>query len=1142
MSRSPIVSLFLLVYLFTATVALAQPGQPRLTTGDTPVAAELQAEIERLQQAPKEDTDAVLALKLTRKALDFLKKAKADAERTASYRRDIDTAAEEEKRLQRALQQLPSLSQAQSEASRTWDQADLDKLVSEASRRRARLASAQSLVSDLQNELERFQSRPTQRGAELTAAKQRLGILRDERDKLRPGSLADTVPRARSTVIRAESAALKARLEMLRLEEVSESTRRKQAKLRSREAQRRLSIERTLLGALDDLIDEWRYQVANQAKESTARTETDLAGEHPLLRSAATENARLGQQLSDLANQIDLLNDRSDLEKRRLTTLDTTYRRVSLQLRITGQDAAVGRYLFTAHEKLNHFLNLKRYESKHATHRQDLGDARLSQLELDDTALSLRDPDQMVADTIAAFPNRQDWDTLQQSERGRIAQVLQQLFERRRELIKKLTEQNSNLIEALNELIQAEQQVLDKSRKLKVLIDQNLWFLPSNAAISPPWFAGLVPAVTWLVDCQAWSGAALTLLHAWLGQAWWSSGLTLLAAAGLWAGRSRLKQHLADITVNVGNFTRDRFALTNRALLVTAALSAAVPLLTLSVAIALTAGKHPKPDDFGLILGRALLLATSYLFVLLFLKNMLCDHGLAQVHFGWRNRVLQVVRRNLSWYIPAAFFAFLVTGLTRLHWVASGVGVNNDHLGRAFFVLLILAVLVFFWRVLHPRRYQADDSVTDDRRHKLKWLLLGVITVVNTVLAVAALAGYYYTALLLFKVFFDSVLVVIGVYLLYALALRWFMLAQRRLDYQRRREQAAKEAKERAKKAAAEHAGEALPNLEKERGVDLKEVSTQVQRFLGLLLTLGIVFGLGWTWQTIAPVLGSFDNLMLWQHQSGEGVGAELVGVTLQDLLVALAVVAFTIAAARNLPGMLEVAYLERVGMKSGNRYAFNQILRYGIYTAGIVWTLRMVGVRWGDIQWLVAAMGVGLGFGLKEIFSNFISGLIILFERPIRVGDTITVGDITGQVARIRIRASTITDWDNRELVIPNQKLITDSIINWTLSDPVTRVTFRLGVAYGSDPEQVQHIILEAVHATPLVLDEPMPSVFFVGFGDNALEFEVRAFVSDRFNRTPLRHELHMALNKALRENGIAIPFPQRDVHLVRDAPSDSV
>lgn len=135
-------------------------------------------------------------------------------------------------------------------------------------------------------------------------------------------------------------------------------------------------------------------------------------------------------------------------------------------------------------------------------------------------------------------------------------------------------------------------------------------------------------------------------------------------------------------------------------------------------------------------------------------------------------------------------------------------------------------------------------------------------------------------------------------------------------------------------------------------------------------------------------------------------------------------------------------------------------------------------------LQWLAAALSVGLGFGLQEIFGNFVSGLIILFERPVRIGDTVTIGTFSGTVSKIRIRATTITDFDRKEVIIPNKAFVTERLINWSLSDTVTRVVIRLGVAYGSDLDKVKEVLLKAAHDHPKVMQEPAPAVFFTTFG----------------------------------------------------------
>jgi len=192
-----------------------------------------------------------------------------------------------------------------------------------------------------------------------------------------------------------------------------------------------------------------------------------------------------------------------------------------------------------------------------------------------------------------------------------------------------------------------------------------------------------------------------------------------------------------------------------------------------------------------------------------------------------------------------------------------------------------------------------------------------------------------------------------------------------------------------------------------------------------------------------------------------------------------------------------------------------------------------VLGLQWDHVQWLVAAMTVGLAFGLQEIFANFVSGLIILVERPIRVGDVVTVGTVSGTVSRIRIRATTIVDWDRKELIVPNKTFITDKLVNWTLSDTVLRVVIPVGIAYGSDTEKAKALLLKAAEDHELVLDDPAPSALFMSFGSSSLDFELRAFVGKIGDLLPVRHELHMAIDEAFKANGIEIAFPQQDVHL---------
>jgi len=184
-------------------------------------------------------------------------------------------------------------------------------------------------------------------------------------------------------------------------------------------------------------------------------------------------------------------------------------------------------------------------------------------------------------------------------------------------------------------------------------------------------------------------------------------------------------------------------------------------------------------------------------------------------------------------------------------------------------------------------------------------------------------------------------------------------------------------------------------------------------------------------------------------------------------------------------------------------------------------------------VQWLVAAVTVGLGFGLQEIFANFVSGLILLFERPIRVDDVVTVGDVEGKVSQINIRATTIVDWNRKELVVPNKEFVTGKFINWTLSDPITRILIPIGVAYGTDTDKARELLLKVARECPHVVEKPTPKTVFRSFGDNALQLELRVYIPNLDVWMDAMNDLHTAIDKEFKKAGIEIAFPQRDIHI---------
>ena len=304
-------------------------------------------------------------------------------------------------------------------------------------------------------------------------------------------------------------------------------------------------------------------------------------------------------------------------------------------------------------------------------------------------------------------------------------------------------------------------------------------------------------------------------------------------------------------------------------------------------------------------------------------------------------------------------------------------------------------------------------------------------------------------------------------------------------------------------------------------------------RLVRLGLLLGFIGLLYLVWADLLAVFTYLDSVTLYEYTSGSGEAASLVPISLSDLLGALVILTVTLVLARNLPGLLEMLVLARLQLAQGSAYATTTLLSYVIVSAGLVSTLSTLGLSWDKLQWLVAALSVGIGFGMQEIFANFISGLILLFERPIRIGDVVTIGNLSGTVSKIRIRATTIIDFDRKEIIVPNKTFITSQLINWSLSDTVTRVTIKVGVAYGSDLELVRKLLLQIAQDNARVLKEPSPQVLFLTFNESTLDHELRIHVRELGDRNAAIDEINREIDRQFREHGIEIAFRQLDVYV---------
>ena len=217
-----------------------------------------------------------------------------------------------------------------------------------------------------------------------------------------------------------------------------------------------------------------------------------------------------------------------------------------------------------------------------------------------------------------------------------------------------------------------------------------------------------------------------------------------------------------------------------------------------------------------------------------------------------------------------------------------------------------------------------------------------------------------------------------------------------------------------------------------------------------------------------------------------------------------------------------------------GVRVAAGSIFRYIILFIGFIIVLQTVGIDLSAITILAGALGVGIGFGLQNITNNLVSGIIILFERPIKVGDRIEVGDVAGDVVKISMRSTTIVTNDNISIIVPNSDFISSKVINWSHIDRNIRLNFPVGVSYKEDPQRIRKLLLEVARDNKGVLKEPKPDVLFSEFGDSALVFNLRIWTQEFINRPGvLKSQLYYAIFEKFAQNGVQIPFPQRDIHL---------
>lgn len=691
------------------------------------------------------------------------------------------------------------------------------------------------------------------------------------------------------------------------------------------------------------------------------------------------------------------------------------------------------------------------------------------------------------------------------------------LLTERKAILEDIIKTLNNELTISNQIENNQKQVTAISDSLQQKLQQQSFWVKSNNPIDLTWLKSFPKlAISELSELSAYIGfenldvnLAPTLVFISL--------LLVLYALIIWK-KAQIKRRLSVIANNVNTLKRDSHWLTPEAMFWTLVLALPSTLLfTVSYSVVV----YFFFDDPLLGWNWGLQLSLYWLFFATML-SLLRPNGIAFRHFGMpqaSNAIFERIIRLSIWIVALLVVSYIPSQVEI-------IGFANDVIGQVM-TIIALALCLFVVRPLLSRGIQEYANTRNEdgstRSVSLFKLLQLVLIIAPITLIVLIIMGYYYTAVYLIShllnTYFVALVWVFGRYFAY----RSVAISARRMAYRRLQE------KRETLRAQLKETGKEEPKEKSDDLIKLSVVNQQIYRMTNLIGWVMLGSLLYMIWADLLSVAYYLDGVILWESVDGTQVET----VTLLNLLRAVVYCVVTYALVKNIAGILEITLFSRIKFAKGTPHTVSAVLSYIIIVIGSVSAFGALGISWGKIQWVFTALSVGLGFGVREIFGSFVSGSILLFERPIRVGDKVTVGQHTGFITKIRLRSTTLINSDNMEVVLPNQAFVTDRFINWTLNNTITRLQIFLKVNYGADLDLVRELLFQAVNESPKVIADPKPEVNILNFSENALEHELIVFVGELGDRTETTNFLHYRINQLFQEHNIRFAFKQLDVHL---------
>jgi len=917
-----------------------------------------------------------------------------------------------------------------------------------------------------------------------------------------------SLAQAQTLSAQANSAKLKAQVDELELAQLSANNRQELARMRSELAQKQAQQLDTYLQALRNHLNSQRQREAEQALESTELLAENSANLPAGIVDQFKINRELSQALNQQAQRMDLV--------------------ASQQRQATGQTLQVRQALNTLREQ-SQWLGVSNM----------LGDALRAQVarlpempkpqQLDTEMAQLRVHRMHYEDLLNKQPQlRQIRQADGQPLTAEQSRILEAQLRTQRELLTSLLQGGDTLILELTKLKVSNSQLEDALKEVNEATHRYLFWTADVSPMTLSWPIEIVQDLRRLISLDTVNQLGKATMMMLTSK---ETLLPLFAALVLVGfsvySRKHFTRFLERSSAKVGKVTQDHFWLTLRTVFWSILVASPLPVLWATLGYGL---RSAWPYPLAVAIGDGVTATVPLLWVVMICATFARPTGLFVAHFGWpRSRVARGLRSylmSIGLIVPLIMALIMFDNLNDREFSGS--------LGRLCFMLICgaLAVVTLSLKRAGIPLYVDKTGSGDNMVNRMLWNLL-----LSAPLAamLAAAVGYLATAQALLARLETSVAIWFLLLVVYHVIRRWMLIQRRRLAFDRARHRRAEILAQRARgeeEQAHSTSTEGVVEVD-ESELDLDAISAQSLRLVRSILMLIALLSVIVLWSEIHSAFGFLENISLWDVTSTVQGVESLEPITLGAVLIAILVFIITTQLVRHLPALLELALLQHLDLTPGTGYAITTITKYLLMLFGGLVGFSMIGIEWAKLQWLVAALGVGLGFGLQEIFANFISGLIILFEKPIRIGDTVTIRDLTGSVTKINTRATTISDWDRKEIIVPNKAFITEQFINWSLSDSVTRVVLTVPAPSDANSEEVTQLLYTAAERCSLVIDNPPPEVFLVDLQQGIQLFELRIYAAEMGHRMPLRHEIHQLILQGFREHGIDLPFPPFQMRL---------